>query len=323
MDALTSLLHDVRSEGALFGRSILTPPWSIRVEDGVPLTLLTMLRGDAWITPDGAEPVRVTEGEAAIVAGGESYTVADVPHSPTTPLYVMVGPSRCRSADGAPFDVGLELGTRTYGERPDGPTALVMGNYQVRGRVSHRLLTALPRVLVVPHEGELCPVLELTAAEVARDAPGQQAVLDRLLDLLLLTTLRQWFARPEAEPPGWYRALGDPVVGPALRSMHADPAAPWTVAGLAARSAVSRATFARRFADLVGEPPMAYLTGWRLSVAADLLARSDATVEAVARQVGYAGAFALSVAFKRVHGTRPSALRGAPSPRPNGALVRS
>ncbi len=309
MDALASLLHEVRSEGALFGRNILTPPWSIRVEDGVPLTLLTMMRGDAWITPDGADPAHLGEGEVAIVVGGEPYTVADVPHSPAAPLYVMVGPNRCLSAEGTPFDVDLEIGTRTYGERPDGPTALVMGNYQVRGRVSQRLLSALPRLLVVPHDGELCPVLELTAAEVARDAPGQQAVLDRLLDLLLLTTLRQWFAQPDADPPGWYRALGDPVVGPALRSMHADPAAPWTVAGLAERAAVSRATFARRFTDLVGEPPMAYLTGWRLSVAADLLTRSDATVEAVARQVGYAGAFALSVAFKRVHGTRPSDLR--------------
>ena len=177
--------------------------------------------------------------------------------------------------------------------------------------MSRRLLGALPRVLLVPHEGELCAVLDLTVAEVTRNAAGQQAVLDRLLDLLLLTTLREWFARPEADPPAWYRALGDPVVGHALRLLHDRPAERWSIASLAAEAGVSRATLARRFADLVGEPPMSYLTSWRLSLAADLLARTDDTVESIARQVGYESGFGLSVAFKRVHGTRPSDHRAA------------
>lgn len=81
--------------------------------------------------------------------------------------------------------------------------------------------------------------------------------------------LRTWFARPGAEAPGWYRAMGDPVVGRALRLLQDAPAHPWTVAGLAAGTGVSRAGLARRFTELVGEPPMAYLTGWRFAVAAD------------------------------------------------------
>jgi transcriptional regulator GlxA family with amidase domain len=161
-------------------------------------------------------------------------------------------------------------------------------------------------VLVVPDEGGLSPVMDLTVAEIERDEPGQQAVLDRLLDLLLLSTLREWFNRPEACAPAWYAALADPSVGRALRLMHEDPAHPWTVASLAAEANVSRATFARRFADLVGEPPMTYLTGWRLSLAADLLQRTTDTVDAVAHKVGYDSGFTLSVAFKRVYGTRPS-----------------
>ena len=83
-------------------------------------------------------------------------------------------------------------------------------------------------------------------------------MLDRLLDLLLIAVLRAWFARPEAQAPGWYRAHGDPVVGPALRLLHNSPAEPWTVAGLAKEIGVSRAALARRFNELVGEPPMAY-----------------------------------------------------------------
>jgi AraC-like DNA-binding protein len=97
--------------------------------------------------------------------------------------------------------------------------------------------------------------------------------------------------------------------GPTLALIHDRPAHPWTVDSLARAGGTSRAAFARRFHELVGEPPMAYLTNWRLSLAADLLATSDATIEAVAHQVGYSNAFALSAAFKRVRGISPSRYR--------------
>ena len=93
--------------------------------------------------------------------------------------------------------------------------------------------------------------------------------------------------------------------------LHHNPAHPWTVAALAAEVGVSRAALARRFTELVGEPPMAFLTGWRLALAADLLREPDATVGAVARQVGYGSPFALSTAFKRVRGVSPREHRAA------------
>jgi AraC-like DNA-binding protein len=105
--------------------------------------------------------------------------------------------------------------------------------------------------------------------------------------------------------PGWYRANSDPVVGPALRMLQNNPAHPWTVASLAAEAGASRAALARRFTDLVGEPPMAYLTEWRLTLAADLLLEPGATVGAVASQVGYGSPYALSTAFKRARGISP------------------
>ncbi|MGW6912441.1 cupin domain-containing protein [Kitasatospora sp. NPDC054939] len=305
MDPLASLLHDVRSDGALFSRNIVSAPWSIRFADDTPLAVVTMLRGTGWVIPGDAPPVAVGRGEVAVVVGAEPFAVADDPGAQAPPLYV-VHPDRCTAADGADVSDDVILGLRTCGHGPDGPTVLLAGSYRVHGRVSERLLGALPRVLVVQDTGRLGAVLDLTDGEISRDDPGQQAVLDRLLDLLLLATLREWFTRPEADPPAWYRALGDPVAGRALRLIHDRPARPWTVATLAEETGVSRATLARRFGELVGEPPMAYLTGWRLALAADLLGRSDATVDAIARQVGYGSAFGLSVAFKRVYGTRPS-----------------
>lgn len=142
-----------------------------------------------------------------------------------------------------------------------------------------------------------------------RDEPGQEVVLDRMLDLLVIAALRAWFSRPEAEAPAWYAALADPVVGRVLRLMQDDPAHPWTVASLAAKAGVSRAALARRFSDLVGEPVMTYLTGWRLALAADRLRESDVTLEALSRQVGYGSAFALSSAFKRTYGVSPQEFR--------------
>jgi AraC-like DNA-binding protein len=149
------------------------------------------------------------------------------------------------------------------------------------------------------------------AEEIVKDEPGQAAVLDRLLDLLLVAVLRAWFSQHQAQAPGWYRAQGDPVVGRALRMLQNSPAQPWTVATLAREIGVSRAALARRFAELVGEPPMTFLTAWRLTLAADLLREPDATISAVARQVGYSSPFALSTAFKRVRGVSPKEHRAA------------
>jgi AraC-like DNA-binding protein len=173
------------------------------------------------------------------------------------------------------------------------------------------LLAALPPVLVVPAADVAGHVMDMVLGEIQRDEPGQQSVLDRWLDLALITTLRAWFARPESHAPGWYQAQSDPVVGLALRLLHEEPAHPWSVVELADRTGVSRASLARRFSGLVGEAPMAYLTGWRIAMAADLLRETTDTVESIARKVGYANAFALSVAFKRVRGTSPTAHRRA------------
>ena len=204
-----------------------------------------------------------------------------------------------------------DLGVRTWGNSPDGATVMLTGTYQLEGEVSQRLLRVLPAVLVLRDGDWDCPLIALLADEIAKDEPGQEAVLDRLLDLLLIAVLRAWFARPDARAPGWYRAYGDPVVGRALRLMYHNPARPWTVAALADATSVSRASLARRFKDLVGEPPMTFLTSWRIALAADLLREPGTTIGAVATQVGYASPFALSAAFKRVRGISPRQHRAA------------
>jgi AraC-like DNA-binding protein len=200
-----------------------------------------------------------------------------------------------------------EVGVRTWGNAPDGPETTLMldGTYESPTTVGQRLLATLPEMVVAPREHVPSALVDHLAVQMSRDEPGQEVVLDRLLDLVLVAVLRWWFAERQPAGPHWYRAHADPVVGRALRLMEDDPSAGWTVAGLAAATGLSRAAFARRFADLVGEPPMAFLTGWRLALAADLLAEPGATVTAVARRVGYSTPFAFSTAFKRVYGESP------------------
>jgi AraC-like DNA-binding protein len=309
MDVLAGLLNGPRARGAFLMRSLLTPPWSLRIQDGAPLALIAAVRGDAWVIPDGRDAVRLRPGDVAIARGPAPYTVAD---DPSTPPQIVIHPGqRTTTPQGEELCEQMSLGVRTWGDDPDGPTMLLTGTYERSGEVSQRLLTALPELLVLPEEAWDCPLVPMLGQEIVKDDPGQEAMLDRLLDLLLIAVLRAWFSRPGADAPAWYRAQSDPVVGHALRLLHNNPDHPWTVAGLAESTGVSRAALARRFTELVGEPPMAYLTEWRLALAADLLREPDATVSAVARQVGYSNGFALSAAFKRVRGMSPQEFRAA------------
>ncbi len=303
MDALAGLLDGPRARGAFLVRMVMEPPWSLRIEDRAPLTLMCVTRGEAWVMSDGAEPLRMRAGDVGIARGPKPYITAD---SPDTAPRALIGPGgTCHTLQGEPLAQSMHLGVRSWGNDPDGSAVMLVGTYQMKGEVSARLLDALPDLVHLPADLWNCPLMPVLDDEISRDEPGQSVVLDRVLDLVLIGALRAWFSRPDAQAPAWYRAMGDPVVGRALRLMEDDPAHPWTVASLAAKCGVSRAQLARRFHELVGEPPMTYLTTWRLDLAADLLRETDATVEAVARKVGYSGSFALSAAFKRVRGISP------------------
>ena len=316
MDTLAGLLDGPRARGAFLLRSKLTPPWSMRIMDEAPLTLCAVVQGEACVLPASGGVVRVERGDVAIFRGPDHYTVSSDPD--TAPQVLILSGQVCQAPDGSPVGRMSDLmtppgalGVRTWGNDASGGTELLTGTYEVQSEVSSRLLAALPPLLVIRHDSWDNPLVGFLAEEIVKDAPGQAAVLDRLLDLLLIGALRTWFARQDESAPGWFRAHGDPVVGPAIRMLQGEPAKPWTVAMLAAETGVSRAALARRFTELVGEPPMAFLTGWRLALAADLLREPDATLTAVARRVGYGGPFALSAAFKRVRGMSPQEFRGA------------
>ena len=268
-----------------------------------PLTVLAVPRGEVWIRHDEGRAIAVRPGELALVRGPDHYTVGGDPEADPT---IEIHPGeRCRSLTGEPLAESMSLGVRSWGNHRNGETVMLVGAYRSFGEIGERLVRTLPPVVhLAPDrwDGALIPIL---SDEVMRDHPGQVAVLDRLLDLVVVSALRAWFDRPEAEAPSWYRAQSDPVVGRALRLLQNNPAEAWTVASLAEAVNVSRAVLARRFSELVGEPPMTFLTSWRIDLAADLLRSPDTTIGAVADRVGYSSPFALSSAFKRLRGVSP------------------
>ena len=303
MDAFVGLLDGPRARGAFALRCVMCPPWSLRVSAESPLTLIAVVSGQVWIVHDRGETVRLGAGDVAVTSGSDHYTIGDDPD--TEPDVVIHPGQQCRSLDGESMEEQMMHGVRTWGNDPKGRTVFMVGAYESPGDVSDRLLRALPPLLWLAKEEWESPLFAVLCDEVVQDRPGQAAVLDRLIDLLLMRVLRAWFTRPEARDPAWHRSQADPVVGRALKSMHEEPGRRWTVSSLARETGVSRAALARRFHDVVGEPPMRFLTEWRLALAADLLCEPDATVGTVAARVGYSTPYALSSAFKRVRGLSP------------------
>jgi AraC-like DNA-binding protein len=307
VDPLSSLLSGIRAEGSVVTHAVLTAPWTIRFADDAPLTMISVLRGGGTLLlPDGTERA-VGAGDTAIVCGPAPFHLADRPatvHGSHATYEIA-----CFTRDAECTD--QQLGGIRWGNDSEEATAMIVGAYRASGHRHERLLRALPPVLVMKEDVEVCAWLETAAADAAQLSAGSQALMDRLLDWALVCTLRSWFDQAGAEAPSWYRGLADPVLGPALRAFHDQPAEAWTVASLAARAGVSRALFAKRFTMLMNCPPLAYVTECRMDEAETLLTDTDLSVAQIARSVGYADAFGFSAAFKRHKGLSPTMLRAA------------
>ncbi|MFF2087147.1 AraC family transcriptional regulator [Nocardia sp. NPDC058176] len=313
MDPLSSLLSGIRADRSVLAHAVLRAPWTIHFADRAPLIMVTVLRGGGTVVlPDGSR-TRLATGDTALVQGGEPFQLIDTTGPADCPrtdyeLSCFVpdgfGPADAACATPELIDIIPETGA------PE-ETSLIVGAYHASGRRHERLLRALPPVLVVGGDADLCAWLEKAATDAARHGAGSQALMDRLLDWALVCNLRTWLAEQQDCAPAWYRGMADPVVGPALEAIHDRPFHRWTVASLATEAAVSRALFAKRFTEVMGEPPLTYLTDWRMAEAEELLADPARSVAQVATTVGYSDAFGFSAAFKRSRGSSPTEFRAA------------
>ena len=305
MDVLTEALRSMRTGHPSSVRTEGRAPWGMRLPPVAGSGFHVVLYGTCWLIPAaqpsaGVEPIALGPGDVVFVRDGRGHILADDPG--TAPI---VDIPADRPNPGSPIAT-VELGG-------DGAAAgLLCGNYHLDYARPHPLVRRLPEVVHLParpgRHPELAAAVGLLGAELDRPRAGSDGIVPALIDALLLYILRAWLdEQPAAE--GWTAALRDPAIAPALAAMHGDPAAGWTVGSLAGRSGLSRAAFARRFTALVGEPPLAYLTRWRMTTAARALRESDAPLSAVAARAGYGSEFAFAKAFKREYGLAPGGYR--------------
>jgi len=309
MDTLGGLLDAPRARGAFALRAVMSSPWCLRDIAKSPLTLIAGVKGRLWLVPDEGDALQVGPGDIAIIRTPMHYNLSDAPNS--NPQMIIHPGQRCCDLGGNSLHDEMMHGVRTWGNDAQGSTLFLVGAYEHLSDISDRLLRALPPVISLTHEDWESPLVGLLCDEVIKDEPGQAAVLDRLLDLLVTAVLKAWFAQRDTTRPEWWRYQGDRIVERALKIMHDNPAHPWTLESLAAESGASRASLSRRFQELVGEAPMTFLKNWRMALAADLLCHSDETVGTVAEKVGYSTPYAFSAAFKRVRGISPNDHRKA------------
>lgn len=301
VDVVSDAISAVRVGQPFSDRVRVGGRWCARLDpyDGAGFHIV--LRGICWLLPDGGEPVVLGPGDAVLLPHGTGHVIADAPADAAT---VARAVSFARWADGSlPRPPRADDGGREV--------EMLCGKYRLDRSHAHPLLAELPPLVHLPGHAEGAPELRaaigLLGGELDARRPGASLALPSLLDLLFVYMIRSWMA--ESTAGGWPAVLGDPVAAAALRALHSDPAAPWTVDRLAAEAGVSRPTLARRFTALVGRPPMAYLTWWRLTRAAALLRDTREPLATVARRVGYASPYALSHAFRREFGTTPGRYR--------------
>lgn len=292
MDVLADMLAACRAGGALPGRTLLAPPWGLRYGEALRAGFHVLARGSAWLRLDGPDQdwIALVEGDVVFVPHGTPHVIADQPGRPTVDF-------RLHPAPPSPTD----------------PAAvLICGSYPLDAGGPSPLLAALPPLVRVATAGSeaMRLTMALLGAEAEHADVGGDLAVDRLVDLMLVHLLRVWLSQRPADG-GWLTALADRHVGPALERLHAEPDRRWTVAALGREAGLSRAAFARRFSELVGEPPFAYLTRWRMTVAARLLRETRLPLAAVADQVGYDSEFAFARAFKRHRHAAPGRYRAA------------
>ncbi|MEU6429861.1 AraC family transcriptional regulator [Microbispora sp. NPDC046973] len=310
MDVLADALKAMRTARPRSARAEVRAPWGLRFPAFTGTTFHVVLHGSCWLLdgkpgepgePGEGRHLRLGPGDVVFLRRATEHVLADDPASPVRAF--------------EPEEVGTDSLGRLRLDGPGEATVLLCGAYLLDGERPHPLLAELPGVLHLPAgaHGRLGRLVDLLGQEFDDPQPGSDGVVPALVDAMLLYILRAWIAGRRDVPGGWAAALTDPAISAALRDIHSEPERPWTVAALAARSAMSRTVFAQRFTELVGRPPLTYLTWWRMTVAARLLRESGAPLAVVARQVGYVSPYAFARAFRREYGISPGRYRHARS----------
>jgi AraC-like DNA-binding protein len=305
MDVLANVLSVTNLATQVLGAREFAAPWSVQMPAQGHAAVYIVRRGSCWLKTADGEVIRLNAGDVALLATGDAHALS----------------SDREMREPEPYQEAIARSQGSLVPPRDGradpaiePTLLQSAIYRFSHDTAHPLLSLLPAVIRLPadqthSENELQTLLRLIGAETGRREAGSDLVVPRLIDALFVYILRTWVKEQPEGSAGWLGALRDPQMRKALSQIHEAPQAPWTVESLARSVAMSRAAFAKRFTDLVGEPPLAYITRWRMDLAAKLLRESMEPVSRIAGRVGYISETAFAKAFRRRRNVAPGQYR--------------
>lgn len=309
---LLAALERVRLDGAIFFRAEFTENWEFEsplremapvIRPGAERLILfhIVAAGRCWVSAGDGERHWASRGDVIVLPYGDDYTMGGATPAPCIPLLTLM--------ERPPWATMPVLTHGAGGERTD----IVCGYLHSEDPLFDPNLRAFPPAFVVrlpngPARRWVESSIEFALATTDRTTP-MEPVSTRLPELLLIEVLRAHLADAPVAEHGWVAALRDPILGPAMARLHAEPNRRWTVVGLAKEVAVSRSVLDGRFRDVLGRSPIRYLTEWRMHLAQDLLIATDLTIATIGRRVGYDSEEAFSRAFKRARGRSPGAWR--------------
>jgi len=326
-DTLSDLLRAVRLRGAIFYYVDGSSPWVAEAPPAAEIIPAIMpgvehmiefhglAEGSCWAALAGESPIRMAAGDVILFPQGDRHVLSSAPglHAPrsTNELYFAPRPPQL------PFALDAEAPDVTTARLHGGGrerAIIVCGFLGLDARPFNPLISSLPRVLHLPGkvlgpDSWVTTFLRTAVAESNLKRPGGEAVLERMSEMLFVEVLRRYVDSLPAEQTGWLAGVRDSFVGRALSLLHQKPAENWTLEQLGSDVGLSRSSLHDRFVHFIGQPPMQYLTNWRMQLAAGRLRDSDAKVVNVALDVGYESEAAFSRAFKRVVGVAPGTWR--------------
>jgi AraC-like DNA-binding protein len=309
-DVFADVLQSIHLRSALYCRAHLNAPWGLSVPRREVAVFHIVTAGTCWLRVAGAvEPLRLTSGDLIVLPHGHAHVLTDRPDAPVTEFEDFV-------SHHPPDRYG-----RVFGDGRGDQSTLVCGEYQLAEYATNPLYALLPTCLhASSHQRRANPwiktIVQLVRAEAHELHPGADTVITRLSEVLFLHLIRDHLGSLDEGQTGWLRACRDPQIGQALALIHHQPEERWTVESLALHVGLSRSALSAKFTQLVGRPPLRYLTDVRLTRAAATLRTQPATLGAIARSVGYDSEVAFSKAFKRRFGSAPGAYRRwKPAPR--------
>ena len=306
MDALSAVLAPVRLQRTAWAFTVGRAPWGVSVATAKTcIRFHYMVRGSAWLSVDRTDEPRValSGGDLAVFPLGHAHALRDHPRSPTARFDDL---ARCAAR---PNSAVMHINVGAKGPE----TTFITGAFVLDDPLATPILAALPPLIRMTPDAEhavpsFLQNIQFITREIETDRPGSEIVLLRMADVIFIQILRAYLARFPDDGGGFLGALRDPSTAAALGAMHRRAEAPWTVASLAEEVGLSRSVFAARFTQLVGEPPLGYLTRLRMQKAATLL-RDGATLAKASRLTGYASEASFSHAFRQWAGVAPGAWR--------------